>query len=198
MLVHPGVVGTLGRTVSADKRGPGERVECPALELACVIHPDVATRVAGDPGRLRQILTNLVGNAVKFTSHGEVVVRTTLLEVTGDTTLLRISVTDTGIGIAPDTQGRLFQAFSQADHSTTRKYGGTGLGLAISQRLTAAMGGTIGVDSTPGQGSTFWFTVRLGTRVAPHEAELLTLPELATRTIRHREAPRGIMSPSLP
>jgi signal transduction histidine kinase len=103
-----------------------ERAASKGLELASMIHPDVATRVAGDPGRLRQILTNLVGNAVKFTAQGEVVVRTTLLEVTGDTTLLRLAVTDTGIGIAPEAQGRLFQAFSQADqldYTEVRRHG---------------------------------------------------------------------------
>jgi signal transduction histidine kinase/CheY-like chemotaxis protein/HPt (histidine-containing phosphotransfer) domain-containing protein len=148
------------------------------LELAGWFQSDVPTWVAGDPGRLRQILTNLVSNAIKFTAQGEVVVRLTLVEEPADTVLIRVAVTDTGIGIPPDVQGRLFQAFSQADGSTTRKYGGTGLGLAISQRLATMMGGTIGVESTPGQGSTFWFTVRLAMRLALQAVAGTTLPEL--------------------
>jgi signal transduction histidine kinase/CheY-like chemotaxis protein len=153
------------------------------LELAGWLQPEVPIWVAGDPGRLRQILTNLVGNAVKFTTRGEVVVRTALVEAHADTVLLRFAVTDTGIGIPLEVQARLFQAFSQADGSTTRKYGGTGLGLAISQRLVTMMGGTIGVESTPGQGSTFWFTVRLARRLAPAAAADATLPELQGRRV---------------
>ena len=131
------------------------------LELLCVIHPQVPTGVVGDPGRLRQILTNLVGNAVKFTNTGEIVVRASCTEDTAEEALLRFTVSDSGIGIPPEVQGRLFQAFTQADTSTTRKYGGTGLGLAICRQLAEIMGGAIGVDSVPNQGSTFWFTVRL-------------------------------------
>ena len=128
------------------------------LELLTVCDPDLPARVRGDPGRLRQVLINLASNAVKFTESGEVMLRATLVPGSGEGTLVRFEVSDTGIGVDPDAE-RLFEAFSQADTSTTRVYGGTGLGLAICKRLVALMGGEIGVDSAPSQGSSFWFTV---------------------------------------
>ncbi len=148
-----------------------EKAHTKGLELACLVHADVPSWVAGDPGRLRQILTNLVGNAVKFTSTGEIVVRVSLAESTDRDVCLHFSVTDTGIGIPPELQHRLFQAFSQADDSTTRKYGGTGLGLAISKQLVEMMGGTIDIERTVGEGSTFRFTVKLGRCAAPSITE---------------------------
>jgi signal transduction histidine kinase/DNA-binding response OmpR family regulator len=149
-----------------------ERAASKQVELACAVDAEVPVWVAGDPGRLRQILTNLVGNAIKFTDRGEVVVGVGVAEATEDAALLRFAVRDTGIGIPADVQARLFQPFSQADSSTTRRYGGTGLGLVISQRLATAMGGSIGVDSLPGAGSTFWFTIR-ARKVAPPAGTVL-------------------------
>jgi two-component system, sensor histidine kinase and response regulator len=131
------------------------------LELTAFVGDDVPAVVRGDRGRLRQVITNLVSNAVKFTHRGEVSVRVDLLERDGEEATLRFAVADTGIGIEPSTLSTLFESFSQADTSTTRRYGGTGLGLAISRQLVALMGGDIGADSVPGEGSRFHFTVAL-------------------------------------
>ena len=155
-----------------------ERAYGKGLELAYLPNANLPAWVGGDPGRLRQVLTNLVGNAVKFTERGEVVVHGTLVEETDHDALIRFAITDTGIGIAPEDREWLFQSFSQADSSTTRRYGGTGLGLAISKRLVEMMGGAIGVESVPGTGSTFWFTARLAKRPASPTATRVNLAEL--------------------
>jgi PAS domain S-box-containing protein len=129
------------------------------LELTAVLGESVPAAVIGDPNRLRQVLTNLTGNAIKFTETGQVTIRVAADRITGSDTVVRFEVSDTGAGIAADKLALIFEPFSQADTSISRKYGGTGLGLTISGRLTALMGGQIGVDSELGVGSTFWFTI---------------------------------------
>jgi signal transduction histidine kinase/HPt (histidine-containing phosphotransfer) domain-containing protein len=138
-----------------------EQVQTKKLAVASHIDADVPRLMRGDPGRLRQVLVNLIGNAIKFTDSGEVIVTVDRETETDERVALRFVVTDTGSGIPDEALHRLFQPFSQADSSTTRKYGGTGLGLAISAQLVEGMGGRIGVDSSPGKGSRFWFTVNL-------------------------------------
>ncbi|HUR41614.1 MAG TPA: transporter substrate-binding domain-containing protein [Verrucomicrobiae bacterium] len=139
----------------------GHRIAEKGLELRMDVDPALPQYLAGDPLRLSQVLVNLVGNAVKFTQRGHIAVRAHADDPVGEELCVRFTVEDTGIGLSQEQAGRLFRSFQQADSSTTRRYGGTGLGLSISKKLVELMGGEIGVDSLPGQGSTFWFTAML-------------------------------------
>jgi CheY-like chemotaxis protein len=171
---------SLASVLGATLRALSVRAHKKGLELVCQQRPGVPDTVLGDAGRLRQVLLNLVGNAIKFTDRGEVVV---LVENTGEPApegevSLRFAVTDTGVGIPLEKQARIFQAFEQEDTSTTRKYGGTGLGLTIASRLVALMGGQITVDSVPGQGSTFAFIAHFGLQPHPPETAAYLPAEL--------------------
>ncbi len=173
-----------------------ERAHHKGLELACLIYSDVPTHLRGDPGRLRQVLVNLLGNAIKFTGRGEVIIRVAKEIETEEKVTLRFSVADTGIGIAEAVQGRLFQAFSQADNSTTRQFGGTGLGLAISKKLVEMMDGRIGVDSTLGRGSTFWFLAvfeKQSASASVHPAEKTNLAGLRALIVDDNQINREIL-----
>lgn len=166
------IVEDLGEMFAEAAHGKG-------LELVCTTTPpDMHTCFKGDPGRLRQVVTNLLANAIKFTERGEILVNVVAVKEDSDKTLIRFEVSDTGIGVPRGLRHKIFGSFVQADGSTTRQYGGTGLGLAISKQLVELMGGEIGVDSRPGKGSTFWFS--------------LSLEKVSSESVRIRKANRSI------
>ena len=171
------IVGNLAALLGYKAAGKGLRLD---TDMPAEL---VRLSLQGDPLRLGQILFNLVGNAIKFTQQGGVTLRARVVDETADAVQMRFDVVDTGIGIEPEAQTRLFQSFEQADNSMTRKYGGTGLGLAICKRLVQMMGGEIGVESAPGAGSTFWFVVSLGKRQA---SAVPPMPTISTQTAGQR------------
>jgi PAS domain S-box-containing protein len=177
----------------------GVKAQSKGVELGLFVDPATPLSVVGDPTRLRQILTNLIDNALKFTHEGSVEVRVRPEATEGSEVMVRVEVRDTGIGMKPEVVERLFTSFFQGDSSTTRKYGGTGLGLTICRRLAELMGGAIGVTSTPGQGSTFWFTLRLTARASqppvgcvPSPVLLVGLPPASGRLLAEQLEAWGV------
>ncbi|HEU4530326.1 MAG TPA: PAS domain-containing protein [Steroidobacteraceae bacterium] len=166
----------LRSTVAEIASALGMQAANKGLELVAHVHASVPEIVRGDPGRLRQIIVNLIGNAIKFTAEGEVFVEVTMDAAADNDVTLRFSVTDTGIGIPSERIGKLFTAFTQVDSSTTRHFGGSGLGLSIVKRLAELMGGTVGVESMPGKGSTFWCTARFAIGTERRSSGLLDRP----------------------
>jgi PAS domain S-box-containing protein len=187
----------LGTTVEDAIGLHAEQAYAKGLELASLIESDVPRSLRGDPGRLTQVLTNILGNAIKFTEEGEVVLRVQLAEESSNAAMVRFEVKDTGIGMTEEQCSRIFQSFAQADASTTRRYGGTGLGLAISKQLVEMMGGEIEAESELGHGSTFWFTVRLEKQPADALRHLLSpradLHDLRVLVVDDNETNRKIV-----
>lgn len=187
----------LRETVETSVEMLAERAHKKNIDLACAVAPDVPGHLRGDPVRIRQVIANLVSNAVKFTEKGEVLVRVSHVRNEIGRVVLRFEVKDTGIGISRDAMARIFQEFTQADGSTTRKYGGTGLGLTISKQLVSLMGGEIGVESTLGEGSTFWVTLPLETlpadQVAPQPPVPAVLNRLRLLLVNHTPSLQAIL-----